>query len=245
MLELLEIPFTGPVLPATLLVSLVVVWSLLSTLGAISTDEPTGFGSDWGGGAEGDPADVGSAGLDAAEGLSKGYSESVSILALRWLNLGGVPILIWGAIFSVSWWFVSGFLWIAIDQFWFPPNWLWSIILATKNLILAGLLTKLITQPLKRSLTPDRVTTQSLIGRECVISSSEATPDFGLVKFKTSGAPLLLNVRTDGPHLVKGTPVWITHYDSGRRVFIVSPTSTRATDGAATHLKPQSKDSEL
>lgn len=245
MLELLEIPFTGPVLPATMLVSLVVVWSLLTTLGAISMDEPGGFGGDWGGNAELDPGDTASASLNGAEGLAKGYFESLSILALRWLNLGGVPILIWGAIFAVCWWFISGFLWIAIDQFWFPPNWLWSSILAVKNLILAALLTKLITQPLKRGLTPERITTQSLIGRECVISSTEATPDFGLVKFQTSGAPLLLNVRTDGPHLVKGTPVWITHYDHSRRVFIVSPTSTRATDGAASQLKPQAEDSEL
>jgi hypothetical protein len=245
MFELLEIPFTGPVLPATILVFLVVVWSLLTTAGAIGLEEPFGLGGAWDSGLESTGLGSGAAGANGLDGVSSSLMDNLGILAVRWLNLGGVPILVWGAIFSIAWWFVSGFLWIAIDQFWFSPNLIWSVFLSIKNLILAALLTKLVTQPLKSRLTPGRVTVESLIGRECVISSTEATPDFGLVKFKTSGAPLLLNVRTDGPHLAKGTPVWITHYDHERRVYIVSPTSTKAVDGLASKLEPESKDAEL
>ena len=67
---------------------------------------------------------------------------------------------------------------------------------------------------------------KSLIGKEAEISSYEATSEHGQVKYKTDAAPLLLNVRTDGPHLEKGTRVWITHYDPKRRVYIVSATTT-------------------
>jgi len=70
---------------------------------------------------------------------------------------------------------------------------------------------------------------KSLIGQEAEISSYDASPENGQVKFKTNGAPLLLNVRTDGPHLAKGTRVWITHYDSTKRLYIVSPTTTAAS----------------
>jgi hypothetical protein len=74
--------------------------------------------------------------------------------------------------------------------------------------------------------TSEKLTSKSLIGQECEISSHEASPEFGQVKFKTDGSPLLLNVRTDGPHLAKGERVWITHYDPARRVYIVSPTTS-------------------
>lgn len=74
----------------------------------------------------------------------------------------------------------------------------------------------------------ERLDSQSLIGKECQISSSVASIDFGQVKFKTEGSPLLLNVRTDGPSLAQGTHVWITHYDPKRRVYIVSPTTANS-----------------
>lgn len=262
-MELLEIPFTGPVLPATIAVGIALLWSLLTTLGAANADGWSGFGAttdldagmDLGGEASSASMDAGggetllnqwgSAAAAGAQDASRNWFVGNSIAALRWLNLGGVPLMIWAAVLAVAWWFVSGVLWIAMDRAIFEPNLLWSSLLAVKNLILAALLTKLVTAPLKRSLTPSRITSRSLIGRECVISSTEATPDFGLVKFKTGGAPLLLNVRTDGPRLPRGTPVWIVHYDPQRRVYLVSPTSTRQVDTQAAELKGDSNHADL
>ncbi|MCC6508489.1 MAG: hypothetical protein IT423_05240, partial [Pirellulaceae bacterium] len=86
-------------------------------------------------------------------------------------------------------------------------------------------LTKLVTRPFRGWYVTEDLSTQSLIGQECEICSSEATPEYGQVRFKTDGAPLLLNVRTDGSYLAKGARVWITHYDATRRAYIVSPTS--------------------
>jgi hypothetical protein len=65
-----------------------------------------------------------------------------------------------------------------------------------------------------------------LIGEEAEIWSYDATVSHGQARFKTDGAPLLLNVKTDGPTLVKGTKVWIAHYDETTRVYIVSATTT-------------------
>jgi hypothetical protein len=251
-MHLFEVPFTGPVLPATVAVAIALIWSLLTTLGAATSsgwfgssstghidtdlglDGPTEF--EW---------NVGSTASAGVQEVTRHWFIGNSVAALRWLNLGGVPLVIWGTVFCIAWWFVSGFLWIGIDRSLFKPNLLWSSLLAVKNLILAALLTKLITKPLKQSLTPDRITTRSLIGRECVISSTEATPDFGLVKFKTGGAPLLLNVRTDGPRLTRGTPVWIVHYDPVRRVYLVSPTSTQQVDPDAEKLKRDSAQADI
>ncbi|MBX3422032.1 MAG: hypothetical protein KF752_10815 [Pirellulaceae bacterium] len=226
-MELLLVPFTGPVIPATILVSLVVGWSLLSIFGAMSADGWLDTDLlDLDGGVEGQVT----AGLipSVIRAGVGGWGLSVA----RWLNMSAVPIVVWGAVFAVAWWAISGFLWIAVDQFLFAPNWWWSTILAIKNLILALLLTKLLVMPLRTNFKQPPATPRSLIGRECTISSSEATPEFGLVRFQTGGAPLQLNVRTDGACLPRGTAVWITHYDAQRRVYIVSPTSTRTIDSA-------------
>ena len=218
-MELINTILTGPVLPATIFLGILLVWSLLAILGTVDFDIPgTGMNLDGdvsgGGGGDLDPsAAAGTAGLGLA--------------ASRWLNLNSIPVVIWTALFGVVWWFTSAMLWVLIDQkFFSPPGWLWSSLLLVRNVAIAAPLTKLITNPMRGWFIHEKITATSLIGRECVITSSEATPDFGQVKLKTDGAPLLLNVRTDGEHLAQGARVWITHYDEKRRVYMVSPTGT-------------------
>jgi len=216
-MELITSIFVGPVLPATFLLGFLLAWSLLAILGTVDLDIP-GFGvqvdSDLDPGIDLDPSAV-----TAPAGLG--------LFASRWLNIGSVPLVLWLGTFGVLWWFTSAMLWILVDQHFFsPPDWLWSTLLVAKNLAIAIPLTKLVTGPMRGWFVVERLTSNSIVGKECTISSLEANADFGQVKFKTDGAPLLLNVRTDGQHLVQGARVWITHYDAKRRVYIVSPTGT-------------------
>jgi hypothetical protein len=67
---------------------------------------------------------------------------------------------------------------------------------------------------------------ESLVGQTAIISSGEATPQFGQAKYSTGGAPLLLNVRTDGPHVIKGTSVRIVAFEPRKRTYTVTPIST-------------------
>lgn len=207
--------FTGPVLPATAFLGILLLWSLLAILGTIDFDIPgAGVDLDGGSGSSLEPS--------AAAGTA-----GIGLAASRWLNLHSIPLAVWIAIFGVTWWFISAMLWVWIDQrFFSPPGWLWSSLLVARNMAVSVPLTKWLTQPMRGWFVTERITAASLIGRECSISSSEATPTFGQVKLKTDGSPLLLNVRTDGEHLAQGTCVWITHYDEKRRVYIVSPTGT-------------------
>ena len=157
-----------------------------------------------------------------------GATDGMLLVAMRWLNLRTVPLVIWMGVLAVAWWFVSASLWSLIDTRFFDtsPGWIFSTLLAARNLAVAIPLTGVMTRPMTAWFATEQIDSRSLIGRECTISSSQATPEFGQVKFKTDGSPLLLNVRTDGPHLAQGTRVWITHYDAKRRVYIVSPTTT-------------------
>jgi hypothetical protein len=218
-LEFFSPLIAGPVLPATILLGFLVGWSLLALLGAAEVDV-SGPNTTVDGGSTGveGKVDVTSA-TDAVSGLG--------MTTLRWLNLHEVPLMVWGGAFIVAFWLISIHLWLFIDAGFFgDPNLLWSSVLVVRNLLLAAAITKLVTQPMRGWFKTERLTSGSLIGQECEISSLEASSEFGQVKLKTDGSPLLLNVRTDGAHLAKGARVWIVHYDSSRRVYIVSPTTT-------------------
>ncbi len=235
-MEFFNTLFTGPVLPATMFLGLLLLWNLLAMLGTVDLHMPHGdvdlhLPTD--GHVHADvpaPADVH---LDSTSGgMGHGASDGLAVLMMKWLNLREVPLVLWMGILAVAWWFISATLWTVVDRrFLSEPGWLWSSVLVVRNLALAIPLTKLATRPMRGWFTTERISAHSLIGQECKISSSVASPEFGQVKFKTEGSPLLLNVRTDGPSLVQGTPVWITHYDAKRRIYIVSPTSAiHATD---------------
>lgn len=212
-MELINNLFVGPVLPATCLLGLMVAWSLLAILGTVDFDMP-------GGDVDLD-LDVD---IDSPSGLA---ADGLSVLVLRWLNLKDIPLVLWVGVLAITWWLFSACLWTLVDsRFFDPPGWGWSSLLVIKNLAISIPVTRLLTMPMKKWFVTERLSASSLVGKECEIASLEASPEFGQVKFKTEGAPLLLNVRTDGPHLARGEQVWITHYDAKRRLYIVSPTRT-------------------
>jgi len=152
---------------------------------------------------------------------------SIILIPMKWLNLKQLPLVMWAGIFTISWWSVSILIWVIIDTALVKePGFLAVSMMITRNVVLGLLATKAITQPMRGWFDTKELTSVSLVGQEAEISSFDATPENGQAKFKTDGAPLLLNVRTDGPHVPKGTRVWLTHYDSKKRVYIVSATTT-------------------
>ena len=248
-MEFINTLFVGPVLPATMFLGLLLLWNLLAVLGTVDLHMPHGdidlhLPTDAHIHADVPThADVPShtdVHLDSSSGgIGSGASDGLAVLMMKWLNLKEVPLVLWMGILAVTWWFISAMLWTVVDRrFLTEPGWLWSSILVVRNLAIAIPLTKLATRPMRGWFTTERISAHSLIGQECKISSSVASPEFGQVKFKTEGSPLLLNVRTDGPSLAQGTPVWITHYDAKRRLYIVSPTTAvSASDQASSQNK--------
>jgi hypothetical protein len=100
-----------------------------------------------------------------------------------------------------------------------------SIIAAVilRNVALSLFLTKLFTQPLVGKFEPDEPDSiDNLIGRECVITTSEADNASGQASVRGVAAPHLLPVRVPGGRLVKGDRAEIVGYDEGRKVYLVS-----------------------
>lgn len=211
MVDFLQSVIAGPVLPATILLCILLLWSILTI--------SIGVGFDLDSHAHGF---IDSLGHVTWDGIG-----SITMFPMRWLNMRDIPLILWLAVFSLVWWTVSIVLFIYVDTSLLGvPGWLISSMLVVRNLAIALPLTKLCTQPMRGWMSTSNFESKSLVGKEAEISSYEATSEHGQVKYKTDAAPLLLNVRTDGPHLEKGTRVWITHYDPKRRVYIVSATTT-------------------
>lgn len=204
-MELLELAFTGPVWPASLLLLLLLLYSVLVFFGlADSAMDPPDFGG-------GDPS------VDVSDSMT-----SVGAMSLRWLNLDSVPIFIWFGVFGLCWWLLSIGLWEWFDSSRYQPTIVPSLLLTARNVVIAVAATSLITKPMRSWFERGRAySAEDLIGQQCEIQTGEATPQFGRAKFKTDGAPLLLNIRTTGQTLYKGQQAAIVDFDPEKRIYIV------------------------
>lgn len=238
--QIAERMFVGPVWPASILVCLLIAYTLLALIGLVDfgfdvpdvdMDVDPGLDLDVDLGADAGGIDLSGASPDVDTGthINADILEGLGAATVRWTNFGRVPIVLWGGIFSVAFWSVSYFLWHTFDsQRYAPPELLSSALLSIRNLVIATGITKGMTQPiLGQFVAPPSYDQSKLLGATCEICTSEATPDFGQAKFRTNASPLLLNVRTDGSHIPKGTEVRIIGFDKEKRIYKV------------THLQPE------
>lgn len=150
---------------------------------------------------------------------------SWGLLFLRFLNLGGVPVMIWLTVFSISF--------FAISYVWNAPEFsesTWTIAqVVVKNAVLGLVATKILTQPLVGKFASKQSTkSASLIGQTCIIVSYQADEESGQASVKSDGAPFFVHVRTAGETLSKGDVAVIEDYQSDGSLFLVS---RAATDG--------------
>ncbi len=194
--------FVGPVWPASVLVLIVVGYLVVSLIGMVDFEgpeisvEPEGW-------------------------------QSFGAGTLRWFHLGPIPIVLWMGCFAIFNWLIAYGLWTYFESDDYLPTLTESTILATRNAVIAAFVTKLVTGPLVPYLG-DAVSfnEETMVGERCIVSSGEATATFGQAKYSTGGAPLLLNIRTDGVHLAKGDAALIVAYDTERRIYTVTAAST-------------------
>lgn len=196
---LIDSMFVGPIWPASVLLLLVLAYLGIALFASI---------------------DIHGADLD----LNSDGWQSLGASSIRWLNLDKIPIVVWLGIFAGLQWMIAYIGWHAYDASRHQPTWLPTIWLAIRNATLAGMLTRWITAWMAPYVGGHAGYDQeTLLGGTAVVSSGEATPEFGQAKYDTGGAPLLLNIRTDGPHLVKGTQVRLVFFEPTKRTYVVTP----------------------
>lgn len=222
-------------LPFTILLGLVILYWLLVALGALDSDL---FGDAGGVGdihadfdahlhvdansdlhIDGDSTHLHTDGGHAHLEHGPGFFNS----ALSFLNVGKVPVMFVFSVLALCLWLGS-----MIANHYFTGG---SIILASMallpNLILSVVATRYITYPFRpvfRALSRDRDEKFEIIGRRCIVVTSEATPEFGQAEIATDGVPLLLNVRTmNETRLVKGEPAVVVRTDADRGIHFITP----------------------
>lgn len=213
MLEVLREAISPMNLPFTILLAGMAGYWLMVAVGTLDFDGDAA--PELGGGG-------GGAGLGgAAEGI-----QGVFKSALQFLNVGNVPAMIVLSIMSLSLW-----TWAMIGNHYFNEGSVMrALVLLVPNIALTIVLTKLLTTPLKRffaALNREYEEHKPVVGRTCVITTNEVNENFGQARIDTSGAPLLINVRTYGGHvLTKGESGLIIKEDTENQLYTVAKLTT-------------------
>jgi hypothetical protein len=141
---------------------------------------------------------------------------------LQFLNFGNVPSMIVVSILVLSMWTISMFS----NRLYNPGSILIALGLLVPNLIITALITKVATTPLKHlftALNKDYDEHKPVVGRTCMILTSEVTDKFGQAQIDTQGSPLVINVRTYGDAtFAKGESALIIKEDKENNLFTVA-----------------------
>ncbi|MCH2202898.1 MAG: hypothetical protein MK102_13075 [Fuerstiella sp.] len=148
----------------------------------------------------------------------------IGFVPLRFLNLGSVPTNLWLSVFALTGWMVS--------RLWNSPlphptfNWPSDSMAILRDGGVAAALTKIITQPLRGRFDPvEPNRSADLVGKHCVITTTEVTETFGEAELATDGAPLRLKVRNDSGQLKKGDFAVIVDVQTKGNTYFVEPES--------------------
>jgi len=195
--------FEMPLLPASVLLSVVLVYWIFVMLGTLDIEL-----FDWDFDVDTDvDIDVGASIWD------------VGLVPAKFLNLGSIPVMFWGSIYSLSSWLLA----LGIQR-WAGDQENWMKLVEAFGLGLVA--TKVITNPMRKwfeVIEPNRP--QDILGNRCTITTLKATDQFGEASFATGGAPLILTVRTlDDESLAKGTVATIVDYNAELNTYYVRGT---------------------
>lgn len=204
-------------LPLTILLGLVLVFWLVSLLGAVDLD---GLDLDF-------DVDADVDGDGASSGLSGLFA-----FVMRFVNAQDVPVTIILSLLSVFMWATS----LLANSSLNPGHSGWIALgLFLGNFFFSAILVKAITQPLRpflRSLKAED-TPEPLIGLVGTVKSGLLDKDFGQVEVpRASGAPALLNAILPDGHesLPRGSQVLVFDFDAERDKYLVKANSLPEAD---------------
>ncbi len=170
-----------------------------------------------------DAPDVGSADSGGQGADLHGHGSSGFVSVLRFLNVGDVPLMILVSALVGTMWAVS----ILSSHYYPQQSLLRAILWLVPNLLLSLLLTKAVTSPFRYLFGKANLGIQAptiIVGKTCIITTSEVTPKFGQARIEQEGAPITLNVRCRADAtLSKGDEAVITEHDTDTDTYFVYP----------------------
>lgn len=145
------------------------------------------------------------------------------------LGLAGVPIfIVLTIIFFVSW--IISYSAVKYGLFWNNSDFI-RYIVGSGILVVSFLaslpITAQLIKPLRKlfsKLNNDSTTSQSLLGRQCIVRTTKVTESFGEAICENQGASLILNIRASEKYQLKnGDLVRIIEVDQESSVYQVIP----------------------
>jgi len=151
---------------------------------------------------------------------------SVGFVSFRFLNIGSVPVMLWGTCFAFTGWMLS----MQLDHNPVPTQFNDIAMALARNAGIALLATKLLTNPLRGRFDPPQPNrVQDLLGQTCTITSKAVSQTFGQAKVDVGAAPLLLNVRCESNTLKKGDQAILADYSESDRIYYVQHVNPEVT----------------
>jgi hypothetical protein len=140
------------------------------------------------------------------------------------LNVGAVPFSIWLSIFILQMWLYSILANMAFDAI-FPalPDVVRFLLCAVIFIPISAMMAKFFTAPLKSAFEGRSFSKSDIVGKECLVTSSQVTQTFGTAEVLLDRVPQLIDIRAkpeDG--FKKGDTALIYSYDEERDVFYVT-----------------------
>ena len=205
--ELWEQALIGYNLPLTVLFGLVVVFWLLTLLGAVDLDT----------------LDID---LDVETDGADGVGEGIFAVLLRFVNAHDIPVTIVLSLLSVFMW--AGAI---LTNYYFNPeqNSLLAMAFLLVNLIISTLVVKFVTEPLRpfmRAIKDDGELQEPLVGMSGVVKSRVMDSSFGQVEVpRDKGAPALLNaILPEGQEpVVRVDQILVIDFDDQLDKYLVHP----------------------
>lgn len=225
-------------LPFTAVMGLVTFYWILVGFGALDFDSEPALDVSHGGDLQVDGTVGGEHGLDASHHDPASGIHGAVKSALQFLHFGDVPSMIIVSVMALSFWTFS----MLSNHYFNEGSILRALVLFLPNLVVTILITKAATLPLKKLFTAmnrEYEQHQPVLGRTCTIMTSEVTDRFGQAQIETTGAPLVIHVRTYGDAtFTKGESALIIKEDKENNLFTVAKLtrSTPSTPEKETHL---------
>ncbi len=188
-------------MPFTVLLILVFIYWLMIIVGAIGLDTFD---------------------LSADTDVQVDCGMSTGMAALKFFHIGEVPVMIVASVFVFSLWAVA-----LLSNEYFGERFgvLVTLVFLVPNIIVSLFVAKIVTIPFRfmMSHVNDGIEQKmQIVGKTCIITTSEVTVAHGQAEFASDGAPLLLNVRTkQGETLARGDEALILDHDQRENVYTV------------------------
>ena len=146
--------------------------------------------------------------------------------ALAFFNLGKVPLMVFLTFWALPCWVLS----ILANHYLNNDYQLLGLVYLIPSFIAGLFVAKLLTAPFVKlfaALEKEHESSTTVIGQVCTVLLPASATELGQAAVKTSGAPLLLNVKTTSANSIrKGDTALIIDYNAENKFYLIEPYET-------------------